>query len=99
MRMSDWSSDVCSSDLQRRLEIDATNAKALERILTEAQPVIAQVYRTKNCGLLVDRNSVVGGNMTNDLTAAVIQGLDAKISTISFNRETLPVQTAATAAR
>src|SRR3546814_806115 len=53
---------------QRRLESDATNAKALERILTEAQPVIAQVYKTKNCGLLVDRNSVVGGNMTNDLT-------------------------------
>lgn len=75
---------------QRSREIDATRAKALERISTEAQPVIAQVYRQRNCGLLLDRNSALGGNFTNDLTAAVVQALDARISTITFNRETLP---------
>lgn len=79
---------------QRSREIEATRAKALERISTEAQPVIATVYRARNCGLLVDRASVLGGNMANDLTAAVVQALDAKISTITFNRETLPAQPA-----
>lgn len=77
---------------QRAREIDATREKALERISTELQPVVAQVYKQHNCGLLIDRNSVIGGNMTNDLTAAVTQALDAKISTITFNRETLPAE-------
>lgn len=79
---------------QRGREIELTRAKALERIANEAEPVIAQVYKSKNCGLLVDRSSVLGGNMANDLTSAVVQGLDAKITTITFNRETLPAQAA-----
>ncbi len=84
---------------QRGREIEATRAKALERISTEAQPVIAQVYKAKGCGLLVDRNSVLGGNLANDLTADVVKGLDAKIQTITFERETLPPQAATAAAR
>lgn len=75
---------------QRTRELQATRIKALQRISTEAQPVIAQVYKQKNCGLLINRGSVLGGNTTNDLTTAVVQGLDAKIGTVSFNREVLP---------
>ena len=55
-----------------------------------AQPVIANVYKSRGCGLLLDRNAVLGGNMSNDLTAAVVQGLDASVTTISFERENLP---------
>lgn len=80
-------------------EIEATRAKALERISTEAQPVIAQVYGQKSCGLLFDRNSALGGNFANDLTADVVRGLDARIQTITFERERLPQQPAAPAAR
>lgn len=86
---------IQTKTLQRSREIEATRAKAMERIAAEAQPVIAQVYASRNCGLLVDRGTVLGGNMANDLTPAVVQALDAKISTISFNRETLPAQPAA----
>lgn len=71
-------------------ELQATRAKAMEQIAQDAQPVIVSAYASKNCGLLLDRNAVFGGNMTNDLTAAVVAGLDAKVSTISFNLETLP---------
>ena len=81
---------------QRSREIDATRAKALQRVSAELQPVVAQVYKQHGCGLLVDRNSVLGGNMDNDLTAAVIKALDAKITTISFNRESLPQGATAT---
>jgi Skp family chaperone for outer membrane proteins len=81
---------------QRSREIEATRQKAMGQIAEDAQPVLAQVYKAKGCGLLVDRNSVLGGNMANDLTAEVVKGLDARITTISFNRETLPAaQTAA----
>lgn len=74
----------------RGAEIEATRNKAIERISTELQPVVAQVYTQRKCGLLLDRTAAIGGNMVNDLTQAVTQALDAKISTITFNRETVP---------
>lgn len=80
-------------------EIEATRGKAMERIATETQPVIAQVYGQKKCGLVLDRGTVLGGNFANDLTADVVKGLDARITTITFERERLPVQAAAAPAR
>jgi Skp family chaperone for outer membrane proteins len=75
---------------QRSRELEVTRQKATERIAEMAQPVIANVYKSKGCGLLLDRNAVLGGNMGNDLTPAVVQGLDASVTTISFDRESLP---------
>jgi Skp family chaperone for outer membrane proteins len=71
-------------------QLEATRAKAMEQIAQYAQPVIVSVYNSKNCGVLFDRNAILGGNMTNDLTPAVVQGLDGKITTISFNLEPAP---------
>jgi Skp family chaperone for outer membrane proteins len=76
----------------RAREIEATRIKAMRTISDQAQSVIAAVYAQRKCGLLLDRNSVLGGNMGNDLTSDVVKGLDAKITTISFDRETLPVE-------
>jgi Skp family chaperone for outer membrane proteins len=78
----------------RSRQIDVTRQQVLGQIATAAQPVIASVYTARHCGLLVDRNSVLGGNMANDLTGAVVQGLDAKITTISFDLALPPAQTA-----
>lgn len=74
---------------QRSREIELTRERAVARIATEAQPVIAEVYKAHNCGLLVDRSAILGGNMGGDLTADVVKGLDARITTITFNREAL----------
>jgi Skp family chaperone for outer membrane proteins len=79
----------------RSRELEATRVKALGQIAQYAQPVITEAYRSKNCGLLLDRNVVLGGNMANDLTPAVVQGLDAKITTMSFNLEQLPANSGA----
>lgn len=76
---------------QRSREVELTRTKMIGRISDEAQPAIARVYAAKRCGLLFDRNSALGGNFANDLTADVVKELDAKIQTISFNRETIPV--------
>ena len=80
---------------QRGREIEATRAKVLAQISDRAQPVIAEVYRARKCGMLLDRNSVLGGNLTNDLTADVVTTLDTKLAPFSFNRETLPPAPAA----
>ena len=71
-------------------EIEATRAKALARVADEAQPVIAKVYADHKCGLLFDRGAALGGNFSNDLTADVVKALDARIATLSFDREKLP---------
>ncbi len=59
-----------------------TRTKALERIANEAQPVIAQAYAAKKCGLLFDRNGTLGGKFANDLTPDVVRLLDARLQTI-----------------
>ena len=76
---------------QRAREIEATRRKAQLRILSEMQPVVEHAYQARGCGLLIDRASVLGGNMANDLTPSVLQGLDARITTISFDRESVAV--------
>lgn len=80
---------------QRSREIEATRARVLAQISDRAQPVIAEVYRARKCGLLFDRNGVMGGNLANDLTAEVVIALDAKVAPLSFNREPLPAAPAA----
>lgn len=75
-------------ELAERVQL--TQAKALQRIGQDAQPIIASSYKSHQCGLLLNRDSVFGGNMANDLTPDVVQGLDRKITTISFNLEPLP---------
>jgi len=72
-------------DLSRRIE--ATRLKAVQRISDTAQPAIVQAYQAKGCGLLLSRGIVLGGNMSGDLTAAVVQGLDSRMATITFDLE------------
>ncbi len=77
-----------SRDLGQRMEL--TRNKVMQRIGETAQPILSASYKSHQCGLLLNRDSVLGGNMTNDLTSEVVQGLDRKITTISFDLEPLP---------
>jgi Skp family chaperone for outer membrane proteins len=77
-----------ADELNQRIQL--TRSKAMERIGQEAQPIVASGYQTHHCGLLLNRDAVLSGNMANDLTSEVVQGLDRKITTITFNLEPLP---------
>jgi Skp family chaperone for outer membrane proteins len=79
---------------QRSQELELTRQKALAQIAEEAQPAVAAAYKARKCGLLVNRDAVFGGNMSGDLTAEVVKGLDATVTTITFDRATLPARTA-----
>lgn len=72
---------------ERSRQLEATRQKVLGLILQEAQPYTAQAFAAHGCGLLVSREAVLGGNMTNDLTAEVIAGLDANATPLSFDLE------------
>lgn len=76
------------TEMNQRIQL--TRSKAMDRIGIQAKPIVAQLYKSHHCGLLLNRDSVLSGNMANDLTDGVVQGLDHKITTISFNLEPLP---------
>jgi Skp family chaperone for outer membrane proteins len=79
------------SELEQRLNL--TRARALNRIVVTAKPLIEAAYKAHGCGILLDRDSgVLGGNDSNDLTDKVVQALDKKMPTISFSLAALPKQ-------
>jgi Skp family chaperone for outer membrane proteins len=77
---------------QRSREIELTRQKALGQIATAEKPLIADAYNAKKCGLLFNRTSAMGGNFANDLTPEVVKALDAKMTTITFDREAEPIK-------
>lgn len=79
-----------AQELDQRLRI--TRAKAMNQIGQNINPIVARIYKSHDCGLLLDRDSVLGGNMANDLTAEVVDALDKKMSTISFSLAPMPTQ-------
>ncbi|MEO7065473.1 MAG: OmpH family outer membrane protein [Rhodanobacter sp.] len=81
-----------ANELNERVRL--TRSKVMERIGQDAESIVASAYKSHQCGLLLNRDSVMGGNTQNDLTSEVIQGLDGKVTTISFSLEPLPTKTA-----
>lgn len=79
---------------QRQAEMQATTQKALQRISTEANPLIRQVGSQRACGVILDSGSVIDANPAMDITTAAVAALDAKITTFTFNRETVAAQAA-----
>ncbi|MEO9080346.1 MAG: OmpH family outer membrane protein [Rhodanobacter sp.] len=77
-----------ATELNQRIQL--TRAKIMQQIGQAAQPFVASSYKSHKCGLLLNRDAVLAGNMSNDLTSDVVKGLDSKITTISFNLEPLP---------
>lgn len=84
----------------RNRELDATGAKALQRISEQLAPIVTSVSASRNCSLVLSGDgAVMAANPAMDLTPAVVQGLNARMATITFDRENLANQAAAPAAR
>lgn len=79
----------------RQRELQATAQKALGRVVSEATPLVAQVYGQHGCSLLLDGQVVMGANTTMNITPEVVRLLDAKITQFPFEREHMDQQAAA----
>jgi outer membrane protein len=79
---------------QREAEIQATQQKAVQRVLAEAQPLVSDQIKAKNCGVLFDGDAIIGANPSLDLTPGVVAALNAKITQFDFDREHLDAQAA-----
>jgi len=74
---------------QRQREVEATEQKQLARVYQELDPAIRQAYQGKTCSILIERESVLLGNPAMDITDAVVVAVDARIKTLTFDRERL----------
>jgi outer membrane protein len=79
----------------RDRELQATEQKAVQRILQEASPLVSDQVKGKGCGILVDANSVLAANPGMDLTPGVVAALNTKFTQFEFDRERLDAQGAA----
>jgi Skp family chaperone for outer membrane proteins len=73
----------------RQKEVETTEQKALARVYQELDTPIKQVYQAQKCSMLLDRESVMLANPAMDITDAVVAALDARIKTLTFDRERL----------
>ena len=80
---------------QRQREVEATEQKQLARVYQELDPAIRQAYQAKSCAILIERESVLLGNPAMDITDAVVTAVDARIKTLTFDRERLDQAAAA----
>jgi outer membrane protein len=80
----------------RQREMEATQQKALSRVVSEFDPILVTVVRQRGCGLVLDGQAVMGANPSMDLTQDVVRQLDAKITQFPFEREHLDTGAAAT---
>jgi outer membrane protein len=74
---------------QRGRELQATEQKALSRVVVEMNPLLQQVYGQRNCGLLLSQEATFGANPSMNVTPDVVRLLDAKITQFPFEREHL----------
>ncbi|HXQ45937.1 MAG TPA: OmpH family outer membrane protein [Caulobacteraceae bacterium] len=79
----------------RRQEMAATEQKALSRVLQEASPIIQSVFRQRNCTVLLDANAALIATQSMDITPAVVDGLNGKITQFTFDREHIDPNAAA----
>jgi Skp family chaperone for outer membrane proteins len=78
----------------REKELQATQQKALGRIGQELDPILRAAYQQNKCSMLLVRDAVLYTNPAMDLTPVVTTGLNAKITTFTFDREHLDQQVA-----
>jgi len=86
---------------QRQKEMQATQQKQFGVILRELDPVMRELYAQHRCSILVDADQggvkIISPEM--DLSRQSVVGLDARIQTLTFDREHLDTQPAATTTR
>lgn len=78
----------------RSRELEQTGSKALQQIHNQIISIVSSVSASHNCSLLLNGEAVIASNQAMDLTEAVVQQLNARMSTISFDRENLANQAA-----
>jgi Skp family chaperone for outer membrane proteins len=77
---------------QRSRELQATYAHQVQRLGEQIEPLVRAAYEQHHCAVLLNGEAIMAGNPAMDLTDQVTQALNAKMTTITFDREAAPAQ-------
>lgn len=74
----------------RQREMQVTQQRALQRIGEQLNPVLQSLYGARGCSVLLSTDGgVLASNTAFDLTDAAVAQLNARLPTITFDRERL----------
>ena len=87
--------DFDNKRAQRQKELETTLRKAINRVDVELEPIVRTVVSGRSCGLLLKADTAIyAANPQMDITTAVIEQLNTKLPTVTFDREHLDAQAA-----
>lgn len=75
---------------QRQDELEYTARFQIDRINRAMEPLVQNSYQQHRCSLLLGGDAVLAANPAMDLTPEVVQQLNARMSTITFDRMAVP---------
>jgi Skp family chaperone for outer membrane proteins len=77
----------------RERELQYTASLQQRALFAAADPVIASIYQSRGCSILLDRSSVYLTNPAMDISETVLQQLNSQVPSLpNFNRTPVPVQ-------
>jgi Skp family chaperone for outer membrane proteins len=77
---------------QRSRELQATYVHQLQRLGAAIEPLVRTAYEGHHCSVLLNGDTVMAANPSMDLSKEVENGLNSKMTTITFDREAAPAQ-------
>ena len=80
-----------TADVRTR-DLRYTAAHQQQRLSVVLEPLVRTAYEAHHCSLLLNGDTVMARNRDMDLTPEVISALNARMTTITFDRETAPAQ-------
>ena len=69
----------------RTAQLQQTRTQAVDTILQRMNDVLGPLASTRHCSIILERNNTYGSNPAMDLTPTVVQTLDARLPTMTFD--------------
>jgi Skp family chaperone for outer membrane proteins len=69
----------------RAAQIRRTRADAIAEILKPMDAVLTPIATSRHCSVVFERTTTYGFNTAMDLTPAVVQQVDSRMPTLTFN--------------
>jgi Skp family chaperone for outer membrane proteins len=69
----------------RNAQLQQTRAQAVDTILQRVVEVVGPIASSHHCSIILERNTTYGSNPAMDLTPAVVQALDTRLPTMTFD--------------
>ena len=69
----------------RTAQLQQTRSQAVDTILQRMNDVLGPIASGRRCSIIIERNSTYGSNPAMDLTPAVVQTLDTRLPTMTFD--------------